>query len=47
MVVLCHKNVLLKSFHLNGHIKGFHSQILILDLHHMLPKLNLEVHEWL
>ena len=25
----------------------FHPQILILDLHYMLPKLNLEVHEWL
>lgn len=47
IVVLCITNVPLKSFHLNGRIKGFHPQILILDLHYMLPKLNLEVHEWL
>lgn len=47
IVVLCHTNVPLKSFHLNGRIKGFHPPILILDLHYMLPKVTLEVHEWL
>lgn len=47
IVVLCDTNVPLKSLHLNGCTKGFHPQILILDLQYMLPKLNLEVHEWL